>query len=266
MISVVILTYNEEINLEDCLATVCWSDDIIVFDSYSTDKTADIAQKKGVRLVQRQFDNYASQRNAALNEVKFKYDWVLMLDADERVPKLLHEEMKIELNNLKKDITLYRMRRMDFLNDKWLRRSSGYPTWFGRLIKVGYVTVKREINEEYHTTGKIGFLKEHLLHYPFNKGLEHWFEKHNKYSSMEAITLNAREYINFSSLFSSDPIERRRVLKQIFYHLPCRPILVFLYLYLFRFGFLDGYPGLIYCQLRAIYESMIKLKIKELKV
>lgn len=267
MISVIILTYNEEINLPDCLSSVKWSDDILVFDSYSTDRTVDIAKEKGARIVQRKFDNYASQRNAALNEVKFKYEWVLMLDADERVPIELHEEIESTFTNIGEDITLFRMRRKDFFRGKWLRRSSVYPTWFGRLIKVGYVKVEREINEEYHTTGKIGLLKEHLLHYPFNKGLEYWFEKHNKYSSMEAQRLNRENRVSFNlkNLFSKDPVSRRKNLKQLSFRLPFRPIFTFVYLYIIRLGFLDGKPGFTFCIMRSIYEFMIDVKVKELR-
>lgn len=265
MYSVVILTYNEEINIAECIASVKYSDDIVVFDSFSTDKTIGIAKECGARIFQRKFDNYAAQRNAALNEVKFKYDWVLMLDADERVLQSLHEEIETNLNNLPEDITLFRMRRKDFFRNKWIKRSSGYPTWFGRLMKVGFVTIKREINEEYHTNGKIVFLQEHLVHYPFNKGLEFWFERHNRYSSMEAQRLCEEKYDNFQlgGLFSSDPVNRRKTLKQLGFIISFRPFLTFIYLYVIRLGFLDGAPGFTFCIMRSFYEFMIDIKVKE---
>ena len=188
-VSVVILTLNEEKNLPGCLESVKWSNEVIVFDSFSSDQTTQIATSYGAQVIQRAFDNYAAQRNAALDEPFYKNPWVLMLDADERVPDELATELRLVTEGTESDFTLYRIRRKDMFLGKWLRRSSGYPTWFGRLIRIGRVRVEREINEEYHTDGKVGFLKEHLIHYPFNRGISYWFERHNRYSSMEAEVL-----------------------------------------------------------------------------
>jgi glycosyltransferase involved in cell wall biosynthesis len=264
--SVLILTLNEEKNLADCLQSLDWSDDNVVFDSFSSDKTVELAKASRARVVQRRFDNYAAQRNAAL-EVDFKYPWVLMIDADERVTPELKEEIDAVLANHNENITLYRIRRKDMFMGKWFRHSSGYPTWFGRLVRVGQVKAEREINEEYHTNGNVGYLKEHLIHYPFNKGISFWFERHNRYSSMEAEALikEVKQKLNFRHLFSSEPTLRRKFLKQLAYRLPCRPFLVFCYVYFFRFGFLDGRTGFTYCRLRSIYEYMIDLKVKELQ-
>jgi glycosyltransferase involved in cell wall biosynthesis len=265
-VSVLILTLNEEINIPDCLKSVSWSDDIVVFDSYSSDHTVEIAKKFGARVIQRKFDNYASQKNAALTEVKYKYPWVLLVDADERWLQEIFIEIQsaIEKNG---DITLYHFRRKDMWQGRWLKRCTGYPTWFGRLVKLGKVSVKREINEEYHTIGEKGYLKSHFIHFPFTKGITFWFERHNRYSSMEAEAL-IREMqckLNLFKLFSKDPTLRRKSLKQIAYRLPFRPFLIFCYLYFYRLGFLDGIPGLTYCRLRSIYEYMINLKVQELR-
>ena len=266
-VSVLILTLNEEINLPGCLESVAWSDDIVVFDSLSTDRTVEIAEEFGAKVIQRKFDNYANQRNAALNDVKYKHPWILMVDADERpTPELVKEIHKV-LNSGDRNITLYRTRRKDMFLGKWLKRSSGYPTWFGRLFKKGTVRVVREINEEYHTDGEIGHLQEHLVHYAFNKGIAFWLERHNRYSTMEAETLveEVQGNLRLGDLFSSDPTVRRKFLKQLAFRMPFRPFLVFCYLYFARMGFLDGIPGLTYCRLRAIYEYMIDLKVKELR-
>lgn len=266
--SVLILAFNEEHNLRDCLDSVGYSDDVVVFDSFSTDRTVEIAKQAGARVVQRKFDNYASQRNVALNEVEYKYPWILMIDADERVSSELRKEIDAILNSrYQNDIALYRVRRKDMFMDRWIRHSSGYPTWFGRLFKAGAVWVEREINEEYHTNGKIGYLSEHLIHYPFNKGITFWLERHNRYSSMEAEALikEVQNGLRLKDLFSTDPAIRRKFLKQLAFRMPCRPLLVFCYLYFARMGFLDGMPGFTYCRLRAIYEYMIDLKVRELR-
>jgi len=265
-LSVLILTYNEEINIEACLESVACSDDIWVLDSHSSDRTCEIAASKGAHVEKRVFDNYAAQRNHAL-ALPLKHDWVLMLDADElATPELITEILEI-INTDANPVTLYRMRRKDMLMGRWLKRSSGYPTWFGRLFKKGSVRVERDINEEYYTDGEVGFLQSHLIHHPFNKGLAYWIERHNKYSSMEAKRLLAETetQIPWKFLIEKDPALRRKALKQITYRLPCRPLLAFVYLYLVKFGFLDGVPGFHYSRMRAMYEYMIELKMKELK-
>lgn len=264
-VSVLILTLNEQENLPSCLDSVSWSDDVVVFDSYSTDRTVEIARQKGARVFQREFDDYARQRNAALNEVKYKYPWVLMVDADERWNKDIFDEIATTIAN-NTTASLYHFRRRDVFMGRWLRHT-GYPTWAGRLVKVGEVTVARSINEEYHTSGGKGYLKSHFIHHPFNKGFAHWFQRHNRYSTMEAETLakEASYELHPADVLALDPLRRRRCLKRLAYRLPFRPFLAFCYLYLLRRGFLDGAAGLNYCRLRAVYEYMIDLKIKELR-
>jgi hypothetical protein len=128
------------------------------------------------------------------------------------------------------------------------------------------VWVERAINEEMRCKGEAVSLQEHLLHYPFNKGVAFWLERHNRYSSMEALTLaeEVRRPLPWRLLFSGDPMLRRKAQKQLAYRLPGRPLAVFLYLYLVRFGFVDGVAGLRFCCLRGIYEYMIDLKAREL--
>lgn len=269
MISALILTLNEELDLSGCIESLNWCDDIVVFDSKSVDRTAEIAASMNARVYERDFDDYASQRNAALSEVEFKHPWVLMIDADERFPLSLINEIKEELISKGDDnsISLYHMRRKDIFMGKWIKRSSGYPTWFGRLARVGHVEVRRSINEEYHTKGEKGYLRGHFTHYPFSKGIAHWVDKHNRYSTMEAEAFELAENNVFElhGLFSFDPAIRRKALKQVVYRLPCRPFLVFVALYFVRLGLLDGSAGFNFCVLRSIYEHLIDLKKVEIK-
>lgn len=265
MISALVLTYNEEKILERCLAALNFTDEIIVFDSFSNDNTLKIAKKFNAKIFQRKFDNYANQRNAALATVKTDSKWILMVDADEIVTNELKEEV-IQITRASDAASLYRVRRKDMFRGKWIKQSSGYPTWFPRLFKNGEVRVEREINEEYFTNGNEGNLNEHLLHYPFNKGIGWWFDKHNLYSQMEAVKLKRelKEPVEFRDLFSYNPVKRRRTQKRIIYRMPFRPWIVFLGLYVFRGGFLNGKAGYIFCKLRKTYEWMIELKLKEL--
>lgn len=262
MYSVVILTRNEAVNIGDCIASIP-TDDIVVLDSHSTDDTCDIASAAGARISQRVFDNYAAQRNAALNLPGYRHSWVLMLDADERMTPELHAEIVARLATAGPDVGMFRMRRQDMFLGRWLQRSSGYPTWFGRLLRLGSVRVEREINEEFCTSLSIGELENHIVHFPFNRGIAYWFERHNSYSSMEALVLSQERSrpIAWRDLLSRDPLARRKAAKQLAYRMPGRPTLIFLYLYVLRAGFRDGRPGLLFCRMRALYERMIDLKV-----
>jgi glycosyltransferase involved in cell wall biosynthesis len=262
-ISVLILTLNEEINIGACIDSLAWCNDIVVLDSFSEDRTVDIAEAKGARVFRRRFDDYASQRNFGLKGITYSHRWVLMVDADEIVSDGLAREIEA-IDETVGHVCMYCMRRKDFFRGKWLRRSSGYPTWFGRLVVPGRVVVKRAINEEYHTDGETAFLQHHLLHYPFKKGMAAWLDKHNRYSSMEAEALGQREEpLPVHNLFSRDPVLRRKAIKRWVYRLPMRPVIVFMGLYFVKRGILDGAAGLSFCLLRAFYEYLIDLKAIE---
>jgi glycosyltransferase involved in cell wall biosynthesis len=264
-VSVLILTLNEEANLAECIDSCGWSDDVVVFDSLSQDRTREIALAKNARVFERPFDNYAGQRNAALTTVRYKYPWVLMVDADERVPADLAAEAAARVDAALPGTVMFRMRRKDFFLGRWLKRSSGYPTWFGRLVLIGRVHVERDVNEEYVADGGIEHLNSHLHHFPFNKGIAYWFERHNRYSSMEAIAKVSMQSDPLASraLFSADPVARRRALKGLLYRFPARPLIVFLYLYVVRLGMLDGRAGFHFSRMRAMYESLIDVKVLE---
>jgi glycosyltransferase involved in cell wall biosynthesis len=264
-VSVLILTLNEESNLAECIDSCAWSDDIVVFDSLSEDRTVEIARAKGARVLERRFDNYAAQRNAALTTVEYRHPWVLMVDADERVPPDLASEIRSTIALTGEQVAMYRMRRKDHFLGKWLRRSSGYPTWFGRLVRIGRIRVEREVNEEYIADGRVEHLKAHLHHFPFNRGIAYWFERHNRYSTMEAAAKLGlhRDRIALGALFNGDPINRRRTLKQLLYYVPFRPQIVFFYLYIVRLGILDGTAGFHFSRMRATYEMLIDLKVVE---
>jgi len=261
MISILILTYNEEIAIQGCLDSVSFSDDVYVLDSFSTDSTVDIVNNSHATLVQRSFDNYATQRNFGLS-LPFKYEWLLVLDADERVDSsLLNSLSSFKPNSL---FSAYRIQRRDFFFDRWLRFSQVSP-YYIRLVKVGQVSYTREINEEVVVNGDTGQLDGFIDHYPFIKGLDRWLDRHNSYSSMEAKLIVSAPKVKFSffkALFSNNFHERRSHQKKIYYRLPFRPLIKFIFMYFFRLGFLDGLPGLYYCLLISFYEFQISLKQK----
>lgn len=265
-VSVLILTLDEETNLPGCLESVRWCDDVVVLDSFSHDRTPQIARAGGARFEQRAFDNYAAQRNHALHGIRYKHDWVLMLDADERVPDELRAELLAVTAGATPDVTMFRMRRKDHLFGRWIRGSSGYPTWFGRLVRPARVRVERAINEEYLTDGAVGLLQSHLHHYPFNKGFAAWIQKHDRYSTLEAqLRLEDPGANRDARLFSRDPTERRRALKSLLYRVPGRPFIVFCGVYFGKGGIVEGGAGLTFSLLRAWYEYMIDCKTLELR-
>lgn len=266
-ISVLILTLDEEVNLSGCLDSVAWSDDVVVLDSFSRDATPDIARARGARLVQRAFDNYAAQRNFGLRDIGYRHRWLLMLDADERVPPDLRDEMLRAVRDAPEAVAMFRMRRKDHLFGRWIRRSSGYPTWFGRLLRLGRAWVERPYNEEFRAEGEAVGLAGHLDHYPFNKGFAAWMAKHDRYSTMEA-TLRAGnpEYdMVWRDLFAADPARRRQAQKAWLYSMPARPLVVFAGLYFVKGGMLEGRAGLTFSLLRAWYEYFIDCKALELR-
>lgn len=264
-ISVLVLTKNEEINVEACLKTLRWSDDIVVLDSYSTDNTVQLAANAGARVLQRRFDNWSAHQNWAVSNIEFKYPWVLYLDADERCSESLRDEC---LRAVHSSNSAFRIRRRDYFMGRWLKHAQLYPTWLVRLFRPQRIRYQRLVNPVAEVDGSIGNLEAHIEHYPFSHGVAHWIERHNRYSDMEAIEAQkARNTLQpeIKDLFDQDPNARRRVLKDLFFRLPARPLVKFCYYYGWRRGFLDGRAGFTYSVLQAFYEYMIECKRTELE-
>ena len=244
-----------------------WSDDVHVFDSHSTDRTVEIAEAAGAKVSYRVFDSFSQHQNWALENLSWKYPWVFYLDADEKATPKLVESMARAVQN-PGDHVAFSVERRDFFMDTWLRHvqpTSHYQRLFlherMRYERLGHCVSKAD--------GPVGDIEGYLDHNPFSKGLADWFARHNLYSTQEAQqTLADRESGVAPSLrnllFGETMTERRRQLKLLFYRMPFRPTVKFLYLYLFKGGFLDGQAGFVYARLIAIYEYMIILKTREL--
>lgn len=267
MISVLILTFNEELNLPACLESLKWSDDIVLLDSYSTDRTVEIAQTAGARVIQRKFDNWAAHQNWANEHIEFKYPWVYYSDADEIVTPELRDELLAVAQDSDRENVAYRLRFKNMFMEKWIKRSSLYPTFVMRFFQPKRVRWEREVNPVPIVDGSVGLLAHHFEHHSFNKGLSAWFDKHNRYSdgeAREALKILGNGKIDWKGLFMiNQPSRHRKSLKALSWHFPCRSEFVFFYLYFVRMGFLDGIAGWRYCRMRAMYEYMIDLKIIE---
>ncbi|MGD0900435.1 MAG: glycosyltransferase family 2 protein [Thermoguttaceae bacterium] len=268
-VSILLLTLNEELNLPRCLEAITWCDDIVVLDSYSTDRTVAIAKAAGARVFDRTFDNFAGQRNWALENVPFQHDWILHLDADEVCTPGLLSEIVTRIGDSR--YGAYRIpSKMIFLG-KWLRFAGMYPSYQVRLGRNPVFRFKQvgHGQRENIDPARVGTLRHPYIHHSFSKGLHDWFAKHNRYSSDEATELAGRETtdgLDLSGLVDwRDPTRRRRAIKAIVNRLPFRPTLRFFYMYFGHFGFLDGSAGYQYCRLLAMYQAMIDMKVGELR-
>lgn len=268
MFSIYILTYNEELDIAACIESALLSDDIIVVDSVSCDRTVEIASCYPVQVVQHQFESHGRQRTWMLEAIPTKHKWVYILEADERMtPELFAECLEVIQNP--EYIGYYVAERVMFMN-RWIRHSTQYPRYQLRLFHRGkvwftdYGHTEREVCD-----GITGFLKETYPHYTCSKGLSRWIEKHNRYSTDEATeTLRQLEQggVNWRNLFfGSSEVERRRALKDLSLRLPFRPLLRFFYMYFLLGGCLDGRAGMAWCTLQTFYEYLILLKVWELK-
>jgi glycosyltransferase involved in cell wall biosynthesis len=266
-ISVLILTRNEQQDLPAALASVAWSDDIHIFDSLSTDATAEIARAAGAHVHSRAFDDYATQRNAAL-ALEFKHPWVFLLDADERPTPELSAEMQCVVTEAPAKTAGFRLRRRDFLFGTWLKHAQISP-YYIRLVRPERAKYTRAINEVLEVDGPVAELLHPLDHFPFSKGIAHWIAKHNTYSTMEAELIVRQQGLKDPSLRKAlrDPDFHTRRLHQkaLFYRLPGRPLVKWCYMMFLRGAILDGAAGLTYATLQSIYEYMIVLKTKELR-
>jgi glycosyltransferase involved in cell wall biosynthesis len=266
VISVLILTKNEEQDLPGCLASVSWSDDVHVLDSISSDRTVEIAREHGAKVTQRAFDNWAAHQNWALANLRFRYPWVFYIDADERPTPALRESMLAAVQ-MPGEAVAFRVERRDFLMGTWLRHVQ-VSAFYMRLFRPERMHYERLVNPVSIPDGPVGTVGGYLDHFPFSKGVSQWITRHNAYSTLEAqqILANRKGGVKISAsaaLFEKDFHRRRYHQKEMFYQLPGRPFAKFLLLYLVKLGFLDGHAGLTYAVLQSIYEYFIVLKTRE---
>jgi glycosyltransferase involved in cell wall biosynthesis len=265
MYSVLILTLNEERDLPRCLASVRHCDDLVVLDSGSTDRTTELARAAGARVFERRFDNFAAQRNYAQREIPFRHPWVLHLDADEQLTPELDAECRAAAARTDLDGFLIAP-QMIFLG-RWIPHCTDFPAWQARFVRApqfAFIQVGHGQREAPHM--RVERLRANYRHDLSSGGEEEWLEKHRRYAAAEA-----REHcstaggVRWGDLFSGERLRRRRALKRLSYSLPCRPALRFVYQYVLRRGFLDGRPGLRYCQLLARYEAFTTEELRQLR-
>lgn len=266
-VSVVILTLNEEVNIRGCLESCSWADDVHVLDSGSIDSTVGLAAEMGAVTHYHPFESFGAQRNWAIDHIPLRHEWVFHLDADERFTPPLVAEMDTVISANPLQAGYYVANQMIFMG-AWIKRASGYPAYQMRLFhKARMRFADHGHGQREATSGSLGTLREPYVHYNFSKGLDDWFDRHNRYSRREVDQMLAEEAgrsgATVGELLSGDAVLRRRALKSLAHRLPLRPHLRWLHMVLVKGAWLDGRAGLRYASLLALYERMIDLKLKE---
>jgi glycosyltransferase involved in cell wall biosynthesis len=279
-VSVIVPVRNEARNLPRCLESLAGFGEVYVLDSQSTDETVAIAQSHGAKVVQFHYvGGWPKKRQWAMDTLSLAYDWILLLDADEVLTPELAAEIRIALQDPHVDGYFIRL-QMYFLG-KVLRHCDasfwklslfrrGRGRFECRLKDQDTSMADIEIHEHVIVDGPTAKLRNALIHYNVDS-LSRYVLKHNEYSNWEARVLlqlasDVQEDGQVTADLFGNQAQRRRWLKQNLYHLPGSPILLFLYRYLFRLGFLDGVPGLIYCTFQAVQMFHSKAKIYELRM
>lgn len=266
MISVIILTKNEERDLPGCLASLRWCDDVHVVDSGSTDKTIEIAKTFGAHIYQNPFISFGDQRNWSLDNCPVKYSWILFLDADEIASLEFANGMtKAVKDALDTTAGFYCCWKLIY-EGRWLKRCDSFPKWQFRLLRKGRArfTDFGHGQKESEVQGTVEFLRSPYDHYGLSKGIGYWLERHIRYATLEAAVRLATP-IKWRDAFSSHGPTRNKALKPIVSRVPGWPLIRFSITYLLFLGFLEGRPGFVYCANLAYYEFLIRLKMREMR-
>ncbi len=272
-VSVLIPTLDEELNLPACLDSVAWADQVFVVDSFSSDRTVAIARERGAEVVQHRFESYARQKNWALETLPFRHDWVLIVDADERVTPELRDEIAsiVGLPPSPGGPRGYYVNRRFIFLGRWIRHAGWYPSWNLRLFQHRFGRYDdREVHEHVVLDGRSGYLEHDLLHLD-SRGLEAFVARHNRYSSLEAAArlraaTGAPPRARLRGSLLGSPVARKRLLRErVWPRVPAKPLALFVYMYLVRQGFRDGRVGFAFCVFHTFQEFMVGLKMAELQ-
>jgi len=266
MISVIILTRNEESDLPHCLDGLRWCDDVHVVDSGSTDRTVEIAHSYGARTYEHPFKSFGAQRNWSIDNCEVKHPWILFLDADEVANPEFVEAMMAAVKSAPETTAGYYCCWKMIYDGQWLKRCDSFPKWQFRLLRKGLArfTDFGHGQKEGEITGSIEYLQAPYDHYALSKGIGPWVERHNRYASLEAAA-RLTAPINWRDVFSRHGARRNKAIKPIVSRVPGWPLIRFFAMYVVRLGFLEKRPGFIYCANIAYYEFLIRIKMREEK-
>ena len=272
MIDVMIITYNEALNLPHCLAALQgWVRKIFVIDSGSTDGTQEIAQQYGAEVVHHAWPGYAQQKNWGLDHLPLQADWILIIDADEVITPEVRQRLEtIDATPIDKvPENGFFINRLTYFMGRPIRHCGYFPSWNLRFFKRGAGRYEdREVHEHVVINDPVGYIQEHMLHDDL-RGLEHYVAKHNRYSTLEARALceemQGRPDHHLQANITKDTRRRRWVKRHVMPYMPFPGLWRFLYMYVIRLGILDGRPGLEFSRFISIYDSLVALKLRELR-
>lgn len=259
MLSVIILTKNEENDLPSCLDSLLWCDDLHVVDSGSTDKTVEIAHNKGAKTYVNPFQSFAQQRNWSLVNCLLLYEWVLFLDADEHSTDAFQDCIQHNLLKATSDIAGFYCCGKTILGNRWLKKSDNFPKWQYRLMRKersNFIDVGHG-QKEGVIIGRIEYIKEPYLHFAFSHGFDAWKLKHLGYAVRDAEAMYAIQF-SITDLLSRHGSKRNAAIKVLLRRLPGWPLLRFIFSYILQGGFTEGKEALIYCGKILWYERQVK--------
>ena len=240
MISALAITYNEELHIESYIESLSFADEIIIVDSFSTDKTIALAQKYDVKIIQREFKNFSDQKNFAISQAK--NDWIVFFDSDEKISSDLANEIVTKVES-KNPLNAYLIKRSFNFMGKRIKYSGFQTDVAVRLFNKNYCKYNgKVVHESIETDEKVGKLNHALDHQTY-KSFDNYNQKLSKYSKLQA-----------------EELYKKNVRPNL-YHFLFRPWYRFMHQYFLRFGFLDGKEGFIICYVHAfsVYKRYIQL-------
>ncbi len=270
-LDVIIITRDEQANLPHCLkALQHWAKQIFVVDSGSTDRTPQIAREYGAELIHHDWQGYAAQKNWALDHLPLTADWVLLIDADEVITDPLKSEIETIVDQPVDRVAEngYFLNRITFFLDQPIRHCGYFPSWNMRLFKRGQGRFEdRLVHEHIVMPDPVGYLAEPMTHHD-RRGLEYFYAKHNRYSTLEAQQLYSeitqRKTISAPANITAETRRRRWLKRHALRWIPLPGLWRFIYMYIYRLGFLDGNTGYRFCRFIAHYDSMVAFKLRAL--
>lgn len=275
-ITVIILTFNEELHIERCITSLQRiASNIIIIDSFSTDNTVAIATSLGAKVYQNKWINYATQFNWALDTIPITTEWTMRFDCDEYLMDDLIVEINTKLPNTTMNVGGFILKRRVYFMNKWIRYGGFYPHRLLRIWRTGKARLEERKMDEHVVLkeGDIITFKHDFVDHNLND-LTWWINKHNLYATREMhdlieITNNSKSQMNVASTLLGEQYSRKRWLKEkIYSNIPLfvRPFIYFFYRYFILLGFLDGRPGLVWHFLQGFwYRFLVDAKLYELK-
>ncbi len=273
-ITVIILTFNEQKNIVDCIESILpHFNQILVVDSFSTDKTLSILDKYGIKYLQNPFTNYAQQRNWAFALPDIANEWILNMDADHRATPELILDLKNQFStSIPQDLNGFLVSRKTIFLGKWIKYGGHYPTYHAIIFRKnkGFCEPKN-YDQHFVIEGKTMALQSDMIDI-ITDSLDTFIARHNHWAKLEAQEI-INENLDSKNLIkpnkNGNPIEQRRYMKMKYYTYPIflRSFIYFIYRYFFKMGFRDGKIGLIFHGLQCLwFRFLVDAKIYELKI